>query len=52
MLNLADRFGIIRLVRKSSEDGKAVARSTVGLLSGIGFLFLPKALEPKERPSG
>ena len=33
MLNLADRFGISRLVRKSSCGGSAVARS----ISGSGF---------------
>lgn len=50
MLNLAERFGIIRLVRKSFDDGSAIVRSMADLLSGIGFLFLPKLFDPNDRP--
>ena len=39
MLNLADRFGIRRLVRKSSEGGKTAVISTSGFGSGWAFLF-------------
>ena len=40
MLNLAERLGMIRLVRKSSDDGSAELRSN-STLGGDGF-FLPR----------
>ena len=52
ILNLAERFGMIKLVRKSFDDGKTVDRSMTSLLSGIGFLDLPKLFEPNESPEG
>lgn len=44
MLNLADRLGISRLVRKSLSVGSAVDRSIFGGCSGSGF-FLKNCLE-------
>ena len=52
ILNLADRFGMMRLVRKSFEEGKDVARLMIGLLSGIGFLFLLNLFDPNNSPEG
>lgn len=41
---------MIKLVRKSFDDGRAVDRSMTGVVFGIGFLDLPKRFEPNERP--
>jgi hypothetical protein len=40
MLNRAERFGIRRLVRKSSEEGSAVARSSSGFGGSGAACFL------------
>ena len=39
MLNLAEKAGIIKLVRKSLSSGSAVARSSSGLTSGTLVFF-------------
>lgn len=45
MLNRADRLGINKLVRKSSDEGRTVVRSNCGLGSGWFFLFLRNVLD-------
>ena len=52
MLNRAERFGIKRLVRKSSVFGRACARSISGLGSGAGCFFFLKVREENEGREG
>jgi hypothetical protein len=40
MLNRADRFGMIKLVRKSSDEGKADERSSSTFGAALAFLAL------------
>jgi hypothetical protein len=46
MLKRADSFGINKLVRKSSVEGRALARSSWGSFSGSFFPFF--SFEPNE----
>ena len=52
MLNRAERFGINRLVRKSSVSGRAVERSISGFGSGAGCFFLLKVRDENEGREG
>ena len=52
MLNRAERFGIKRLVRKSSVSGRACERSISGLGSGAGCFFLLKVRDEREGRDG
>ena len=52
MLNRAERFGIKRLVRKSSVAGKACERSISGLGSGAGCFFFLKVRDEKDGRAG
>lgn len=48
ILNLADRFGMSRLVRKSSVAGRAAAMSTSGLGCSAAFLFPPHLIDAND----